>query len=564
MKKITKILFAVPMIAPQFFSISSCGQKKSTDKLYDELKESTIEYFTEWCKHPHPTYYFGPLNKWLTQHIESKYGVEVHRDDYYKQEALRDWPSEYQNYYGNIWFDIPASEGYENYPSVILQCHMDMVIDGMSLEDAKTTPIVPSIDYDKNIITSKDNKTSLGADDGAGSAMVLALIANEKVKHGPLRILFTADEEDGLIGAKNLGIKKGDYEDEKIDVIGNIKYLINVDNEKYATLVNSSGGIRYFWYNTTGADEEEITNLDIRCTSIVELRCSGARGGHSAGNIIKHANALKCLLEVIEESGLASNNSSDIFQFISATTDTNVVNAIPSDVTIKFATSNNDPSNKISIAINSVLTKWKSSCPDEKDLNIIDSYDHDFDILTEAISNDFSKTLFSFMNNFTFGVVDWIEGKEDIAPASSQNIGPLTINCSSYHYISDVFKFGSSSRSCYNDKLQYFENECKNLSDGWLGEGHYDLFGIAPPYAPKKINPLRDALMQGYVHNHINPELYDEHGGLEISYFAEIKNDLNLASIGPTIDDCHNKKETLHLDTIVPTLQAIVYALVNI
>lgn len=57
---------------------------------------------------------------------------------------------------------------------------MDMVIDGMSFEEAKTTPIEPFIDKTKNIITSVNKKTSLGADDGAGACIALSLIDNTK------------------------------------------------------------------------------------------------------------------------------------------------------------------------------------------------------------------------------------------------------------------------------------------------------------------------------------------------------------------------------------------------
>lgn len=547
--KLLKTIFTTPVVLAPTLSLCSCFGKR-IEPIYYELKDSMLSYFKEWCTKPHPTYYFGPINKWLTESMQAK-GYTVYRDDYYKNQAQQEWPSEYKDYYGNIWFDVPASEGFEDYPLTVLQCHMDMVIDGMSLEDAKTTPIEPEINEKKNIITSKDQKTSLGADDGAGGCMVLALIDNPKVKHGPLRVIYTADEEDGLLGAKVIG----QYDDSSsVDVVKDAKYFINVDGEKLGGVVNSSGGIRYFWYRLKDGDESKITTVDDN-TNIVTLKCNGVRGGHSAGNIIKHANALKCLLDVIDEAGLATVDNN--FQLISATTDTNVVNTIPTDVEIKFAISESFDIEQINNAIQTTLSKWKKLCPDDKSISIEMNYDKKSSSI-KGLTKEFSKNLFDFMSWFEFGVIDWL--KEGETPASSQNIGPFNLDANKSN-ITEVLQFGSSSRSCYEEKLEEFEQANKNKADEYLGEGHYELFGEAPPYSPAEINPMRDIIMDGFKHYGTKCWLYDEHGGLEVSYFAQGHENLHVTSIGPTIMDCHNKKETLYLNTVIPTFQAIVYAL---
>ena len=87
----------------------------------------------------------------------------------------------------------------------------------------------------------------------------------------------------------------------------------------------------------------------------VTINCNGLRGGHSAGNIIQHANALKCLLDVIDTSGLAGTDGT--FQLVSATTNTQVVNTIPTNVTIQFATSAANAETKINSAINATINK---------------------------------------------------------------------------------------------------------------------------------------------------------------------------------------------------------------
>ena len=215
---------SIGLVTAPILTLASCGnnEKDQIPKKANELSLNTlVHFFNDICKFPHPTYWFGPLNKHLTNFIEEKFGVTVYRDDYLKSTAQEQWDAQYKDYYGNIWFDIPASSGYENYPKVILQGHMDMVIDGMSVEEAKTTPIKPELDFDEDtgapIMHSEGHKTSLGADDGIGLSIILSLIEDKTINHGPIRVLFTADEEDGLIGAANLGIKEGS--EKKYDVL---------------------------------------------------------------------------------------------------------------------------------------------------------------------------------------------------------------------------------------------------------------------------------------------------------------------------------------------------------
>jgi dipeptidase D len=46
------------------------------------------------------------------------------------------------------------------------------------------------------------DRTTLGADDGIGLAMIMALFAAEDVAHGSLEAVFTVNEEDGMTGAQ--------------------------------------------------------------------------------------------------------------------------------------------------------------------------------------------------------------------------------------------------------------------------------------------------------------------------------------------------------------------------
>ena len=117
---------------------------------------------------------------------------------------------------GNVLIKKAATPGYENKPVTILQSHMDMVCDKLVDVDFNfhTDPIQTYIE-DGEWLTAKG--TTLGADDGIGCAIELAILDSEDIEHGPIECVFTRDEETGLTGA--FGMKPGFMSG---------KYLINL------------------------------------------------------------------------------------------------------------------------------------------------------------------------------------------------------------------------------------------------------------------------------------------------------------------------------------------------
>ena len=108
-----------------------------------------------------------------------------------------------QDEFWNVMFEIPATEGMEDLPLIILQGHMDMV--AVAEDDQEFDPLTDPITVirdDENGTLTADG-TSLGADDGIGVSIIMA-VAQGKMAHGPLRAIFTSNEEDGMEGAANL------------------------------------------------------------------------------------------------------------------------------------------------------------------------------------------------------------------------------------------------------------------------------------------------------------------------------------------------------------------------
>ncbi|MDY4149478.1 MAG: M20/M25/M40 family metallo-hydrolase, partial [Paludibacteraceae bacterium] len=102
----------------------------------------------------------------------------------------------------NVIMRKPATAGYETHPGVILQAHMDMVCEknGDVEHDFFNDPIQTYIDGE----WLKAKGTTLGADNGIGIAMALAVLIDDTLRHPAIECLFTVDEETGLTGANKL------------------------------------------------------------------------------------------------------------------------------------------------------------------------------------------------------------------------------------------------------------------------------------------------------------------------------------------------------------------------
>lgn len=192
---------------------------------------------------------------------------------------------------GNIIIRVPATPGYENRRGVIIQGHMDMVPQKTSdtVHDFLKDPIETWIDGE----WVKAKGTTLGADNGIGVAMGMAVAEDKNLPHGPVEVLITYDEETGMSGAEALkpGVLKGDI-------------LLNLDSEDEMELcIGCAGGIdaiAEFRYKKENTPEGYVGyKLDVK----------GLSGGHSGMDIsLYRANANKvlaaALIPVISKFGV--------------------------------------------------------------------------------------------------------------------------------------------------------------------------------------------------------------------------------------------------------------------
>ncbi|MCG2775996.1 MAG: beta-Ala-His dipeptidase, partial [Desulfobacterales bacterium] len=192
---------------------------------------------------------------------------------------------------GNVLIEVPATKGFEKYPTIVLQGHLDMVCEKNPDSDHNFEKDPLKLRYDTDWLTAQG--TTLGADNGIGIALCMALVEDKNVSHPPLELLFTVEEETGLKGAINLkpGFIKG-------------KIFINVDSEGEGVLtIGSAGGtVTLITLPTT------IKKLP-KEFELFSLQVSGLRGGHSGVDINKgRGNSIKIMAGVMD----ALNNTSQI------------------------------------------------------------------------------------------------------------------------------------------------------------------------------------------------------------------------------------------------------------
>ncbi|GJQ27368.1 MAG: aminoacyl-histidine dipeptidase [Phycisphaerae bacterium] len=208
-----------------------------------------------------------------------------------KQLAAENGLNVRQDASGNLLITAPATPGFEHAPPICLQGHLDMVCEANSgtKHDFDRDPIRLILDRtkdDKTVVRAEG--TTLGADNGIGVCLALAAATEPDVQRGPLEILLTYDEEDGMTGAKS--IEKGFLTAQR---------LINLDSEEDDTLyIGCAGGtdVNYAWRLPV----EKAAGLE---SARVEVR--GLRGGHSGSDIhLNRGNAIKSLVQALLGAGI--------------------------------------------------------------------------------------------------------------------------------------------------------------------------------------------------------------------------------------------------------------------
>ena len=173
-----------------------------------------------------------------------------------------------------------ASPGHEGAEPVVLLNHMDMVCVGMN------DPLNDPIDAYEENGWMKARDTSLGADNGIGLSMALAVLEDDSIVHPALEVITTTNEEDGMSGASQLSkdFLKG-------------RKVINLDSEDYDTITTGAAGACLQFHRIPINRETSGEGRWLR------IRIEGGLGGHSGVDINKGrcsaAIPMRCIVKAL-------------------------------------------------------------------------------------------------------------------------------------------------------------------------------------------------------------------------------------------------------------------------
>ena len=416
---------------------------------------------------------------------------------------------------GNVVIIKPASPGMETKPTVILQGHMDMVCEKNSdvKFDFSKDPIQLKITDD--LLTA--NGTTLGADNGIGLAISLAILEDKKVRHGLIESLYTIDEETGLTGAFAM----------ESDMLTG-KIMLNLDSEDFGVItVGCAGG---------GDTTIELPVIMQAVQSNVEnmiVNVSGLRGGHSGVDIHEQrGNAIKILTRLLWKTSQKFEFS--IFDIKGG----DKHNAIPREAHAKIAI---DKNNK-----NSFIAALKS---EEKDiLDEIRPIDPNFKVEVQSsessnmVLDKASKTtLLNLLHGLPHGV-DQMNYEIKTLVNTSTNLATISLTENS-------IIIGMSSRSSMKSALQDMRDRIKAIATlsgakvseatpypGWKPDLQSKLLALS-----KKI--FKEMFQQ-------DPKIEAIHAGLECGIIGEKFPGMDMISIGPTLKNPHSPEEQLHISTV--------------
>lgn len=430
----------------------------------------------------------------------------------------------------NIVIRKPASKGGENKPMVALQCHVDMVCEKNNDvdKDFLKDPIEPYIDGE----WVKAKGTTLGADDGIGVAMQLAILDSDIEGIGPIECLFTVDEETGLTGAN--GLEK--------DMIRS-KYLINLDSEDEGQIfIGCAGG-----KNTLGF--LPIKYQSVQEKNSVEIFVSGLQGGHSGDDIEKkRGNAIKLLTRIVYDL----LNSNETIQLVNIEGG-NLHNAIPREATAVLCYDNEDDYNKIKNIIadyqNIFKTELKISDPGVK-ITITKK-----DITNKWLDREMAFRLIRLLYVLPHGVFAWSQDIPDFVETST-NLA--SIKKQDEHYI-----ITTSQRSSLESAKENICNKVKSAFE--LAQANVEVNDVYPGWTPNPESYLLK-LVAEETEKVLNkkPVIRAIHAGLECGLFSEKFPGLEMVSIGPEMKGVHSPDERLLIPSVKRTFDILINVLKKI
>lgn len=419
---------------------------------------------------------------------------------------------------GNVCISKPATPGHEHRKTVILQSHMDMVCEKNKDVDFNFENDAIQTYIDGEWLCAKG--TTLGADDGIGVAMQMAILQSTDIEHGPIQCVFTRDEETGLTGA--MGMKNDFMQGD---------YLINLDSEDEGQIfVSCAGGVRTTATYPFPTEEVPAGYYTFR------VGVKGLTGGHSGDDINKkRGNANKILVRF-----LCNEMEKTDLRLIDIQSG-GLHNAIPREgFALCAVPADQKEQMRIDLNILSAAVEEEYSVTEKSLLFTLDSCEAS----AVAMERQAMRRMLLSLQAVHNGVFAMSQDMEGLVETSS--------NLASIHLEGDRVVVTTSQRSSVGSACQHMASVVRAA---------FELGGAEvltnEGYPGWKLNPNSEIVKiakESYVSLFgKEPLVLAIHAGLECGLFSEKYPNLDMVSFGPTLRGVHSPDERL----LIPTVQMV-------
>ena len=451
------------------------------------------------------------------------------------RQHLKDWAEQrnletYVDDIGNLIIRKAATAGKEQVAGVILQGHLDMVTQANrgTQHDFFKDSIQPVL-KDGWLIAEN---TTLGADNGIGVALALAVLESNDVAHGPIEVLLTIDEEAGMSGARLLesGVLTG-------------QWLFNIDTEEWGELYLGCAGSIDLEVGQSLQYEPAPENL-----IYVDLLVSGLKGGHSGVDIhLGRGNANVILANFLND--YLSQTNGRLVEFIGGT----ARNAIPREAVATIAIKSGQLL-ELEKAVAVIQAEWQKKLQGIDDQLQITVQQNAHQI-NEVIILQQQQAWLQALATCPYGISQWSRALPDVVETSN-NIGVVKLT-------KDEAKTLIMVRSMVNQEALTF---AQNIQLHFANfEIQSELTPLVSGWTPNPDSAALKCLQQAYQSAfEIEPNLKVIHAGLECGIIAEHYPDLQMVSFGPDIQGAHAPGERVKVDTVEKCWKLLVTALESV
>ncbi len=413
---------------------------------------------------------------------------------------------------GNVIIKKPASKGYENKKTIVMQSHLDMV--HQKNNDTNFDFSTQGIDMYVKDGWVRAKGTTLGADNGLGVATIMAILESKEIEHPAIEALFTIDEETGMTGA--LGLKGG---------VLNGKILLNLDTEEDDELtIGCAGGL-----DVTAKRSYKEENTPNNHTSFT-ITVKGLNGGHSGMDIHKGlGNANKIMNRLIY-------GGNEIFGLrVSEINGGSLRNAIPREsVAVIVIPSQNATAWKEEFEKNKSEIKFEFKTT-EKNLTIeLTESPAPAKVMDVTVQKNLIRAIYTAHNGvyrMSADIPNLVETSNNVARVLVKD-GEITIQCLTRSSVeSSKYDLAEALKSAFE-----------------LCECEVTFTGAYPGWTPNVDSPLLNMMVSLYEkQNGQKPKVAACHAGLECGILGRNYPGMDMISFGPTIKGAHSPDERANI-----------------